>query len=204
MIERWLYHSPLPLPDVPLAHHEAITKEQGNASDALTFYVVLPVLNEHIMRKLDVPGAIYADPICGGFVDVSEYSELASHPLQEVVSNLVFLFGAGWYASVFGFISVLFCVRMYSMAASESQSLASYPIANLASKAMPRSTKSTVSTSPCWSNKRSCATAAHSLPRSFREGAKISVRFVREYQPLCLALAITQSRTKSGSSQGMS
>ena len=54
MIECWLYHSSLPLPEFPLAHHEAITKEQGNAPDQLTFYVVLPVLNEHMSDKLGV------------------------------------------------------------------------------------------------------------------------------------------------------
>src|SRR6266487_2187788 len=103
MIERWLYHSPLPLPEVPLAHHEAVTKEEGNAFDDLTFYVVLPVLNEHVVRKLDVPDRIHAGPIHGGLVDVTEDSELTTHPVQEVVSDSIFLLRARRYASVFDF-----------------------------------------------------------------------------------------------------
>src|SRR6266571_4209580 len=105
MIERWLYHSPLPLPEFPLAHHEAVTKEEGNAFDDVTFYVVLPVLNEHMVRKLDIPDRIHVGPIHGGLVDVTEDSELTTHPVEEVDSDSIFLFRAGRNASVFEFHS---------------------------------------------------------------------------------------------------
>ncbi|MGD0965745.1 MAG: hypothetical protein ABSA57_17800 [Candidatus Acidiferrales bacterium] len=103
MGERWVYHSPLPLPDVPLADHEAVTQEQGDAYDVLTLYVVLPVLNQHMVGKLDVLDRVHAGPIHGGLEDVAEDSELSTHPVQEVVSGFIFLLRAGRCASVFDF-----------------------------------------------------------------------------------------------------
>ncbi len=55
------------------------------------------------MRKLDVPDRIHAGPINGGLVDVTEDSELTTHPVQEVVTDSIFLLRAGRYASVFDF-----------------------------------------------------------------------------------------------------
>ena len=56
-----------------------------------------------MVRKLDVPDRIHAGPIHGGLVDVTEDSELTTHPVQEVVSDSIFLLRAGRYASVFEF-----------------------------------------------------------------------------------------------------
>src|SRR5580704_8949449 len=101
MIERWLYHSSLPFPDVALAYHETIAKEQGHAFDHLTFYIVLPVLNHHMVRKLDVPDGIDIAPIHGSFEDVTEDSELTTHPVQKVFADSIFLLRAGRNATVF-------------------------------------------------------------------------------------------------------
>src|SRR5579863_3760103 len=103
MIERWLYHSPLPLPKVALTHHETAAQEQGHAFDGLTFYMVLPVFNHHMVRKLDVPDRIDGAPIHGGFENVTEDSELTTHPVHKVVTDSIFLLRAGRYASAYDF-----------------------------------------------------------------------------------------------------
>lgn len=68
--------------------------------DALPFYVVLPVFNEDVVRKLDVPGRIHARPIDCCLVDVTEGSELATHPVEEIVRGSIFLLRARRNASV--------------------------------------------------------------------------------------------------------
>jgi hypothetical protein len=56
-----------------------------------------------MVRKLDVPDRINAGPIYASLVDITEDSELATHPIQEVVSSFVVLLRTGRYASVVAF-----------------------------------------------------------------------------------------------------
>jgi hypothetical protein len=59
---------PLSLPKVPFAHHEAVAQKEGHAFDELTFYVVLPMLNEHVVRERQFPDHVYIGPIYRGFI----------------------------------------------------------------------------------------------------------------------------------------
>jgi hypothetical protein len=65
-VERRLDHPALPLPKFPFAHHEAAAQQEGNAFDELPFYVVPGILNEHVMRELEIPGDVGVGPIQRG------------------------------------------------------------------------------------------------------------------------------------------
>src|SRR6266581_1470466 len=88
---------------VIVAQNETEHNLEGHAADIARNYVVLPVLNGHMVRKLDVPDRIHAGPIHGGLIDITEDFELTTHPVQEVFSGSIFLLRAGRYASVFDF-----------------------------------------------------------------------------------------------------
>ena len=69
----------------------------------MTFYVVLPILNQDMVGELDIPDPVHTDPIYGAFIDVTECSELLSHPLQKIIGTSIFFERAGWYPSVLNF-----------------------------------------------------------------------------------------------------
>src|ERR1700730_4148397 len=81
LIEGRLYHPSLPLPEFPLAHHQAIAEEQRDTFDILTFHIVLPVLYQHMLGKLDVPGHISIKSSYRGLIDIAVDLELTTHPL---------------------------------------------------------------------------------------------------------------------------
>ncbi len=99
MRKSWLYHLSLPLPEISLADHETFPQKECHSRNALTFDVILPVINKHAMGKVEVSDCIDCCSVDGRLIDIAVDCELTIHPLQEVLGNSISLLRASWYAS---------------------------------------------------------------------------------------------------------
>src|ERR1700722_14277602 len=91
MVNRVLNHPPLGSPEFSLAYHQAIAKEQFDAFNGLTLYVVPAILVEHMLSVLGVPGRVHAGPVDGGLVSIAVSQELPAHPTQKILGRVEFL-----------------------------------------------------------------------------------------------------------------
>ena len=94
-VERGLQHAPLPYPKVAFTHHDAVAEQQGDALDRLTFSVVLPIFEQHVLRIFGRTDHIDAGAIGRGLIDIPVPVELFAHPHQKILSGVVLVDRSG-------------------------------------------------------------------------------------------------------------
>src|SRR5271156_376241 len=78
-------------PKVALAHHEPVAEEQSDSLNGLPFWVVLPVLQEHVLDIFWSAYDIHVGAINRRPVNVAKLPELLTQPSQKVLAAAVLL-----------------------------------------------------------------------------------------------------------------
>ena len=75
-MKRRLNHAPLGFPELALAHHQTVAKQQSNAFDGLALLVVPRVVTQNVLRVPRITDYVHRSAIDMGFVDVAVALEL--------------------------------------------------------------------------------------------------------------------------------